>query len=288
LKRVHPMPVMPARHFSMLGCMLCAVSLLSAQPLRPVPALIASSLTVGAALPERQPGPLVSVQAGVINAAMAYLGVPYVRGGISLQGVDCSGLVYRVFRDMAGLDLPRGVDGLFHSGGSVLTPLRTGDLLFFDTTGDLSPAVATHVGVYAGGERFVHAASEGSTPGVIVSSLESPYYRERFLGARRVIFWRPPVLSLTVTDSYQSIVQASPFAALESLRIYVYNGMTGGGPLDVSVFRDGRRMLLSRVSPGALHPSELSLVPDTGEWTIHINRIFKGRELQRLTFRVEE
>jgi hypothetical protein len=96
------------------------------------------------------------------------------------------------------------------------------------------------------------------------------------------------VLSLTVTDSYQAVVQASPFAAQEPLRIYVYNGMTGGGPLDVTVFRDGRQALVKRITPGALHPSELSLVPDTGQWTVRVNRIFKGRELGRFTFRVEE
>ena len=202
--------------------------------------------------------------------------------------MDCSGLVYRVFSDIAGLDLPRGVESLFRTGGPVDTLMHIGDLLFFDTTDDKAPAVATHVGVYAGGDRFVHAASEGPTPGVIVSSLQSPYYRDRFLGARRVIFWRPPVLSVTVTDSYQSIVQANPFPSREPIRVYVYNGMTGGGPLDVTILHDGRPVMAKRIVPGALHPSELSLVPETGQWTIRVNRIFKGRELDRLAFRVEE
>lgn len=280
--------MMRARYVFMLGFLAFTASLLSAQPMRPASLDLASSLTVGAALPERQPGPQASVPAGLVNAAMGYLGAPYVHGGISPLGVDCSGLVYRVFRDMAGLDLPRGVDALFRTGSPVFKPFHIGDLLFFDTTDDKSPAVATHVGVYAGADRFVHAASEGPTPGVIVSSLTSPYYRDRFLGARRVIFWRPPVLSLTVTDSYQSIVQASPFPSREPIRIYVYNGMTGGGPLDVTVLHDGSRILTKLITPGANHPSELSIVPDMGRWTIRVNRIFKGRELDRFTFRVEE
>jgi hypothetical protein len=278
-----------ARRLFVFGCTLFAASILSAQPLRPAPALEpASSLAVGWIFPVRQPGPQASVPEGIVNAALGYLGAPYVHGGISPQGVDCSGLVYRIFRDRAGFDLPRGVDALFRTGGIVHSPLHIGDLLFFDTAENRAPAMATHVGVYAGAETFVHAASEGSTTGVIVSSLESPYYRDRYLGARRVIFWRPPVLSLMVTDLYQSIVQASPFASQEPLQIYVYNGMTGGGPLDVSVFHDGRQVLTRRIVPGALHPSELSLVPDTGEWSVRVNRIFKGRELDRLTFRVEE
>jgi hypothetical protein len=279
----------PVRIIFVLSCAAFAASLVSARPMKqpaaPEPPLF---MAVGLTLPDRQPGPLVSVPDGVVSAARGYLGAPYVSGGVSLQGVDCSGLVYRIFRDMAGLDLPRGVVALFHSGDPVLAPLHIGDLLFFDTTEGRAPSVPTHVGVFAGGEKFVHAASEGSTTGVIVSSLESPYYRDRYLGARRVIFWRPPVLSLTVTDSYQSVVQASPFASQEPLRIYIYNGMTGGGPLDVTVLRDGRQALVQRITPGALHPSELSLVPDAGEWTVRVNRIFKGRELGRFTFRVEE
>jgi hypothetical protein len=272
-----------------VGCTALAAALLSGQPMKPAPvAEPPLSMAVGLALPDRQPGPLVSVPDGVVSAARGYLGAPYVSGGVSLQGVDCSGLVYRVFRDMAGLDLPRGVVALFHSGDPVFSPLHIGDLLFFDTTEGRAPSVPTHVGVFAGGEKFLHAASEGSTTGVIVSSLESPYYRDRFLGARRVIFWRPPVLSVTVTDSYQSIVQGSPFASREPLRIYVYNGMTGGGPLDVTVLRDGRQALVKRITPGALHPSELSLVPDAGQWVVRVNRIFKVRELGRFAFRVEE
>jgi hypothetical protein len=277
-----------ARFAFLLGCMTLPSTLLGAQAVVPAFIEATSSLTVGAVLPVRQPGPQVSLPAGIVNAAMAYLGAPYVHGGISPKGVDCSGLVYRVFRDMAGLDLPRGVDALFRSGGSVLANLHIGDLVFFDTSSGPGPSVATHVGVYAGGKRFVHAASEGSTTGVIVSSLENPYYRDRFLGARRVIFWRPPVLSVTVTDDYQSIVQASPFASREPLRIYVYNGMTGGGPLDLTVLRNGRPVLLTRIRAGAIGLSDLLLVPDAGEWTIRINRILKGRELDRFVFRVEE
>ena len=105
---------------------------------------------------------------------MAYLGAPYVHGGDLPAGVDCSGLVYRVFRDMAGSTFRAASMALFRTGDPVATPLHIGDLLFFDTTDDHAPAVPTHVGVYAGGDRFVHAASEGPTTGVIVSSLETP------------------------------------------------------------------------------------------------------------------
>ena len=162
--------MMMVKRLFTLGCFGFAITLLAAQPMKqpPAPEPVVS-MTVGAALPDRQPGPLVSLPDGVVSAARGYLGAPYVSGGVSLQGVDCSGLVYRVFRDMAGLDLPRGVVALFHSGDPVLSPLHIGDLLFFDTAEGRAPSVPTHVGVFAGGEKFVHAASEGSTTGVIVS-----------------------------------------------------------------------------------------------------------------------
>ncbi len=132
----------------------------------------------------------VSVPREAIRDAMTFLGVPYVSGGITRTGLDCSGLVYRVLQDAAGMDVPRGVEALFRSGTPVTYPMHIGDLVFFDTETKGPPSVPCHVGIYAGRGRFIHAASEGSRTGVIVSPLDSPYYRERFLGARRIIPWR--------------------------------------------------------------------------------------------------
>src|SRR5208283_3002546 len=139
-----------------------------------------------------------------------------------------------------------------------------------------------------GAGAFIHAASEGSRTGVIVSALSDPYYRNRFLGARRFVQWRAPVLSLTLTDTDRSLVQSSPFPSREELTIRVYNGMTGGGPLDLTVLKDGVRVREARISPSAQKASEISLVPDPGQWTVRVTRIFKGRELQNVSFSVEE
>ncbi len=113
----------------------------------------------------------------MIQAALSYLGVPYVHAGDTREGLDCSGLVYRVFFDTIGASLPRGVEGLFHETKASRYPLHIGDLLFFDTTSLLPPKSPTHVGVYIGEGRIVHAASEGPRTGVIVSALSDPYYQ---------------------------------------------------------------------------------------------------------------
>jgi hypothetical protein len=123
---------------------------------------------------------------------------------------------------------------------------------------------------------------------VIVSALNNPYYRDRFLGARRFVQWRAPVLSLTLTDTDRSLVQTSPFPSREELTIRVYNGMTGGGPLDLTVLKDGVRVREERIAPSAQRASEISLVPDPGQWTVRVTRIFRGRELQNVSFSVEE
>ena len=259
------------------ACLLSGFSLLSVAALAAQPLSSSSRAEVNASLP-----------ASVVRAAMAYRGVPYMHGGESREGLDCSGLVYRVFRETAGLDLPRGVNSLFHAGTLVLRPLHIGDLLFFDTTEDAVPSVPAHVGVYIGADRFVHAASAGPNTGVIVSSLRYPYYRARFLRARRVISWRVPILPVTLTDEHTSLILADPFPSRETVTINVYNAMSGGGPMDLTLFRNGHEVLTRRIVPGALKPSQIALAPDIGQWTVRVTRLFKGRELQRVSFTVEE
>lgn len=116
----------------------------------------------------------------VTHTALRYLGVPYVWGGTSYGGVDCSGFVYAVF-EHNGIDLPRTADSQFEMGKPVSTrDLQPGDLVFFQT---YAPG-ASHVGIYLGGGRFVHASA---SDGVRIDELSMDYYAERYLGARRLI-----------------------------------------------------------------------------------------------------
>lgn len=114
----------------------------------------------------------------LIRNALKFLGVPYVWGGTSAHGFDCSGYVQHVFA-MIGKRLPRMADQQYHAGKSFSGMPRAGDLVFFHT---YAPGVS-HVGISLGGDRFVHAARHG----VKVSSLHDSYYAPRYVGAKRVI-----------------------------------------------------------------------------------------------------
>jgi cell wall-associated NlpC family hydrolase len=116
----------------------------------------------------------------LVEQAMTYLGTPYRRGGTTRRGVDCSGLVGAVYGEQ-GLDLPRTAVQQFAEGVAVAaSDLRPGDLVFFR---DTYKRGISHVGIYIGDGRFLHAA--GRRHGVIVSELSRPYYRTRYAGARR-------------------------------------------------------------------------------------------------------
>lgn len=120
---------------------------------------------------------------GVPMYAVSLIGSPYRLGGDSPQtGLDCSGFVGHVFRQVAGLVLPRDTRALSESTQILESAeLRPGDLVFFNTL----DRAFSHVGIYLGERRFVHAASSRAGR-VMVSSLDERYWRERFDGARRV------------------------------------------------------------------------------------------------------
>jgi cell wall-associated NlpC family hydrolase len=118
----------------------------------------------------------------VLLEVVSYLGVPYVYGAKGRRGTDCSGFTAAVYGAALGMRLPRSAREQFAAGVPVNPDsLCFGDLVFFDTRGDED---ATHVGIYLEDDVFAHA---GVTSGVTLSSIEGPYYRTRFLGARRVV-----------------------------------------------------------------------------------------------------
>lgn len=118
----------------------------------------------------------------VLMRALSLVGTPYSYGGNTPEGgFDCSGLVTYVYRDVLSRGLPRSSAELARVGPDV-PPARmaAGDLVVFGQAGAVS-----HVGIYVGEGRFVHAPSSGGT--VRLDRLDGPYWREHFRGARRVL-----------------------------------------------------------------------------------------------------
>ena len=119
----------------------------------------------------------------VLMRALGLVGTPYRYGGNTPEGgFDCSGLVTYVFRDMLDLRLPRTSRELAQVQGPRIDPrkLAPADLVFFGSRGNVS-----HVGIYVGEGRFVHAPSTGGT--VRLDSLDGAYWRDHYSGAKRVL-----------------------------------------------------------------------------------------------------
>lgn len=121
---------------------------------------------------------VMSATKGMIDRAVSWLGTSYRWGGSSKNGIDCSGLTRQVYKG-EGIGLPHNARLQYKKGKPVAkTAMLPGDLVFFNTRGPL-----THVGIYIGDNKFVHAANRRR--GVRVDSLSSPYYTKYFAGARR-------------------------------------------------------------------------------------------------------
>lgn len=163
----------------------------------PLIAPILGALLLGGCLPAtRMPKPVAGTTAresidrarasadgdrrAIVDAAEGWLGVPYVYGGASRDGVDCSGFVCNVYRAVRRT-LPRTSAAMATVGQSVpAADALPGDLVFFNTSG----AGVSHVGIMLESGAFIHASS---SKGVIVSSLEEPYYRSHVLFVRRIL-----------------------------------------------------------------------------------------------------
>lgn len=115
----------------------------------------------------------------ILSYASSLLGCPYAYGGSSPNGFDCSGFVNYVFKNN-GISLTRDSVSMMSDGYSVnLSDLQPGDLMFWKDTS----APSSHVGIYIGSEQFIHSASGG----VVITSINSQWYVDRYTGAVRVV-----------------------------------------------------------------------------------------------------
>jgi cell wall-associated NlpC family hydrolase len=150
------------------------------------------SRTARQAMPSVASVPSRDAAADVVIAAMNFLDRPYHRGGASVDtGFDCSGFTRHLFGQTLGIELPRRVDEQAHH--RALSPvqrdaMRAGDLVFFNTL----RRTFSHVGIYLGDGRFIHAPRSGAQ--IRVESLSTAYWARRFTGARRAVL---PAESIT-------------------------------------------------------------------------------------------
>ncbi len=118
-----------------------------------------------------------------VRVAQRYMGTPYVWGGESARGFDCSGFIMRVMRDLGYRALPHSAAEQFNYGLPVAKELlKPGDIVFFANT--YKPGIS-HVGIFLGRGRFIHAAN--SQVGTIVSNLGEAKWIEHYAGARRLL-----------------------------------------------------------------------------------------------------
>ena len=130
-------------------------------------------------------GPVPSMSANqskIIKLARSMLGTPYVYGGKSPKGFDCSGLLYYTYRKAVKITLPRVSRDQVKAGRLVKgTALKPADIVYFKIRGEKS----LHVGLYIGHGKFIHAPS--SKGKVNIQNLNLHYWKSQYLGARRIL-----------------------------------------------------------------------------------------------------
>lgn len=203
----------------------------------------------------------VLVRERIVSEAFDYLDTPYLYGGTDSKGVDCSGLIFTVFKEAADKILPRRVADLYYNGEEIEDVLLPGDLLFFDTTGGPS-----HVGIYIGEQRFIHSASAGKKTGVIISSLAETYYSARMLGARRLVYLNFPEITLLLNGREQEKTDALLLTPGLPINFILSKG---SGLISFKAYKDDQEYFsrLVRLS----NEDDFSILwftPSAGRWTI--------------------
>lgn len=202
------MPVGPARLASGILALSAALVLTSPAHAQSTPA--SRSFASSAA---ETAGKVWSGAQDVAIYALGMIGVDYRFGGNTPEsGLDCSGLVRYVFQEVTGVTLPRTAKELSSLGATVgVDDLKPGDLVFFNTR----RFQFSHVGIYLGDNRFIHAPSAGSE--VEISKLSESYWQKHFNGARRLVGVLPSLVPNVISPAQASSLATELAAAPPTL-----------------------------------------------------------------------
>ena len=195
-----------------------AIALIAAALLSASPAARADDALPGAGAAPAEPvaSDVTNVATGAWHAAqdlttraLDLLGIRYKWGGTTPKsGLDCSGLVQFVFQEVTGVTLPRSARELSRIGESVARDdLKPGDLVFFNTR----RFAYSHVGIYLGDNRFIHAPRRGRE--VEVATIDAAYWAKHFIGARRLMGVLPGMIPSLVGTANAAPLSEFPAAA---------------------------------------------------------------------------
>lgn len=184
IRFAHAAPPRRAQRPALLAAMILGLAACASAPQRKE-ATFKTSHSALADLPAKAPSSTnVGTANDVLFRAIALVGTPYRWGGNTpAGGFDCSGLVDYIYRNAADMALPhssREMAGLAGAKVKQMTDLASGDLVFFSGGGGIS-----HVGVYVGKGRFVHAPNSGGT--VRLDDIDGPYWRDHFVYGKRLL-----------------------------------------------------------------------------------------------------
>lgn len=121
----------------------------------------------------------------LITYSKEHLGCPYRSGSNGPATFDCSGFVFSMYRESTGIQLPRTSSAIYSKAKKIeKKDLEKGDLVFFKTT---SSGKISHVGIYIEDDKFIHSASDGPETGVIISKLNSGYWKKTYFASGRYL-----------------------------------------------------------------------------------------------------
>lgn len=135
----------------------------------------------------------------ILERGKSLIGTRYRFGGSTTSGFDCSGFIGYLFREQAGMTLPRSTREMINVDAPLVKrgDLKPGDLLFFSTAGR---GRVSHAGIYLGGDQFIHSSSRRSG-GVRIDSLDDAYWNRTFIEAKRALAMAPKVDTLPVATT---------------------------------------------------------------------------------------